>query len=413
MIGLELMVEAADAASVIQTICVDEDTDYTDASAGNQFTGTSNDAYGIHLKISDLTASTSAWVWALTSTGCYTGVADDSHSYKIEAATTAQIVDTYTNTIYVQDKDGNTLVTTLVNNFTPHNGTNNYSIGPSSYVDILAATSFALKSHTGIISGQSFYFRYDSDGTHGNDYRADLGFGWIKEADLKFVDAHEFGHQIFDAANGWDGNNKNYTADLDDCSGAYSAVQDKHQMNSKEFSSTGAIEGVASFYAALAFNSDGSNAACSYANYNGHNLVDWDPNTSSPNNQKSDDAQYLSVQDVFNCEDGWTYSEGGVDKYTVNAADFLGQNCLNNGAVNHRATQYDFVRAFWDFHTDSGSSVSLSNIMTMWANADPDTWNAAGTGTSSDFPATRLQTAATGLSLSTWNNKAATNGTDR
>jgi len=405
VIAIPLVIElAAHAASV--KVCVTLNVSYNDSAVGDRLTGTTVTANGIHIRYTDVGTGTQTFLWADDNLGANPGCATKT----LTAPTTIDAfyaVQLGTNQIHVHDKNGNQVYANLLTNWTPVAGTQNFSIGggTSPYADILGATSHALIRRDGGLTNEDFTFRWSDNTSHGNEFGA--GFSWIANYDDKFVVAHEFGHQIVIAANGGVVGNHNYGAPMDECSSAYTA---NHEESSKEYTSGAAPEGIASFYAAIAFNDADAHADCDYAELNRHDKYDWNGDGTADHNEY-DFVDY----DIFSCEDGFT-SDTSV--FTVPDGDYLGEYCIDGGLedYNNRATQYDFLRAFWDLATDDGAQVPFDDIVAMWV-AAPDTWLATDTipmgKDCTDYPAARLQAAADGLTISAWGGIADFNGVYR
>lgn len=209
--------------------------------------------------------------------------------------------------------------------------------------------------------------------------------------------AHELGHAISKKADGSGSTNVDYDADLecdigfDCCTPAYDASM--HKMNSKEYQSAAAVEGIAHFYSAVAYNEDVTQTNCEMEK---HYQLDWDAD---------------GVED-----DGFSFScEGApVSGLGLSAHDYFGDKCAFVHTAN-RGTEYDQARMWWDLRTDEGFSVST--IMAIWDAANPHSWNATGDGSGTGYPADRLHDAAFtvgGSSMQTdFDTWASLNGADR
>lgn len=60
----------------------------------------------------------------------------------------------------------------------------------------------------------------------------------------------------------------------------------------------------------------------------------------------------------------------------ANFPDYLGHQC--SGTLTNRATEYDWLRFFWDLDYDQG--LSTTTIYTIWDWANSDNWHASGDG---------------------------------
>ena len=83
-----------------------------------------------------------------------------------------------------------------------------------------------------------------------------------------------------------------------------------------------------------------------------------------------------------------------------------------HGTLTNRGTEWDWLRFWWDLTTDQ--DVYCTDCMDIWNTANPDTWNASGDGSGSNYPATRLRNAAnTEGFLTEWDNEDYLNGVYR
>jgi hypothetical protein len=211
---------------------------------------------------------------------------------------------------------------------------------------------------------------------------------------------------LADAKNGWLGNNQDYDAAPDGCPSSTPTVL--HDFPYKEFNSGAAVEGFAHFYSAMAFNEDTSPGAdCEVQK---HYDVDWD--------RSGVRGDTFADTDTFSCEGGFdAWDPPPVNQYVQQADnfDYLGDHCLASGQSNNRGTTYDWMRMFWDLRTDEG--VTPDVIFAIWAEADPDDWNATGNGTGAGYPAFRMSVAAYDVGGSAlqlkYNAVAPDNGTTR
>ncbi|MEZ4240399.1 MAG: hypothetical protein R3F59_30445, partial [Myxococcota bacterium] len=171
-----------------------------------------------------------------------------------------------------------------------------------------------------------------------------------------------------------------------------------HDLNSKEYQKAAAMEGFASFYAELAFNDDSTNADCYYH----HSGEDWNLNSSTLDDDH-DPSCDLGPYD-------YPGATSPIDEY-----DYLGDYCLATGASDNRATQYDYMRFFWDLHTKS-PSLTFDQIAEVWDGSDPQSWAKNGTpdNTTAGNPAYELVQAATALGYdTTWTTYDSLNGVQR
>jgi hypothetical protein len=125
-----------------------------------------------------------------------------------------------------------------------------------------------------------------------------------------------------------------------------------HRFNTKESQSAAASEGIASFYAAMAFNNDTTETDCEIQKAD----RDWD--LDGTRGEASHDPE------VFSCETSFSLGAGASPESSVVGGDYLGSECIASGYSNNRATQFDYLRAFWDLRT--GQSISFPTIVALW-----------------------------------------------
>ncbi len=171
-------------------------------------------------------------------------------------------------------------------------------------------------------------------------------------------------------------------------------------MNQKEHQSSAAWEGIAHFYAALAFN-DTSESDCVFVYYKN---TDWNLD------EEFSPLLIEAAEFAVSCESGPSNNP---------LPDYLGSYC--DGTLDNRGTEYDWLRFWWDLETKEG--ISTTEIYSIWDGAEPDDWNANGDlhchGASllpgcADEPATRLFDSAASLGFeSAWVSWDVYNGVHR
>ncbi len=210
------------------------------------------------------------------------------------------------------------------------------STGLDETLNVLSAASYGLYRHAGgLYSG-------DYDIEVGGNTTALVG-GVIKvsnaSADEKFKILHEVGHAVGSQTTGGVITGSNYSRFANSCPnfGAGS-----HSLTSYEYSEAAANEGFAHFYAADVFNTHSNNAGCWFGYYK---------------------AEWNELAPVWvSCE---TSSAWGS---TVFGNSFYEDNCSQNDG---RGVELDWMRQFWDVHTDSSSHPSFTEIVN-WLDSAPE-----------------------------------------
>jgi hypothetical protein len=198
----------------------------------------------------------------------------------------------------------------------------------------------------------------------------DPGTGANDDTVLKYVISHEHGHALVDLADP----SKNWVGDSSANSGnCYSnSPSTGHDMNSMEYHSTAAIEGIAAFYAAFVWNTR-AESDCMYY-YPRH--VDWELDGDND-------------MGTFNCEDSPIKTSLSVD-----GNDYLYDICdVQEGEdITRRSTEVDWLRFWWDMTTDQ--DLTLSEILDIWVGAQSYSWSEDDSGTADYQPNVRLRVSA-------------------
>ncbi len=210
----------------------------------------------------------------------------------------------------------------------------------------------------------------------------------------KFVIAHEVGHAVAAIRNGTQSTNLSYGAGALVCKSVPPTPTTNHSMDSKEYQSGAASEGLAHYYAAVAWNLS-NQSDCTFRYY------------------KPVDFNLDAVVDPsnVNCEGGPALATppGSPPPPPIDAKDLLGDVC--RPTFSNRGTEYDWLRFWWDMDTDQG--LSTTDIFDIWDAADPYNWRATDSG-SSDYPSDRIYDACDTLGfLSDWNAQGPSNGVHR
>lgn len=417
---LALLIAAAQAATYNVTFCAEYDVVYSDAdSYGDDYVTTDGTypARGARIKVTrnrdgavihDGFAQDSG-----ASAGCLSSALalSSTETYDVKVKSYASVNG---NTLYVYSDDTVFGI---------------YGYGPGSYSPT-ASTTYTVTTPTGAtqwnianavghamwrraagLSGEVFRFmNEDNSPSCGGCY--DRNNDWVylssTRADDKYVIVHEFGHMLAARANYAAGcatascaATHSYSATVDNCyTNDTSSPSTTHEANSKEYQSSAVWEGIAHYYSAAAFNQT-DQADCTWVYYKD---TDWNL-----------DGDVLDTQEnnpfAVSCE-----------LYPTNAAfpDYLGNQC--SGTLTNRATEYDWLRFFWDLDYDQG--VTTTSIYRIWDDADSDDWNATGNGADTDdatpctptpsYPSGRLRCAADlNGHLTAWDNEDNYNGVHR
>ena len=231
------------------------------------------------------------------------------------------------NTIIAKDGEGKTQSWVRLVNEVGGTGTKYYNLAPGSLTNLVAVPAFTLARFGGV-SNEMFVVNeacYPEDDTCCNC--AAGGEIWISSTQRKFLIAHEMGHQILALRTGGYDND----CDLGISTNHPCYSSSGHAIDSLEYQSCAAMEGWAHFVAVRTFNnhveSDNPGAVLQYWRGNG-----------------------LTV-DV---EEG---PAGGVDTYYET---MCGGNQPN---LSGWGVELDWLRAWWDYHTNPGSTPSQSQMM--------------------------------------------------
>jgi hypothetical protein len=359
---------AAQAEDRVARYCVDYTVDFTDGPTGDLLTDESLEAIGVVLRFTSASGSVDH---ALDRYGCRDITLSDAHGpYTVDVLRRAHAGG---NVVEVVSDKGGLLASPWLTEHVPvPRALYSVTLTDTESINILAAASFALQRHNLGITGETFRFMLgdcpDREGTSCERWPEWGLYIQPDHAHFKFVIVHELAHALTDAANGGAEDRNDEMADVDACTPAYSAVG--HRMNSKEFQSNAAVEGIAHYYSALVFNELGEDD-CEIEK---HYTLDW--------NRNGQRDELTDVQ-VFSCEDG-------IPEAGINSQDYLGDFCLGEGIEHNRATEYDWLRHLWDFTQE----VSPETLLEIWDHADPHDWNTKGAGTGAGYPAHRMSEAA-------------------
>ncbi|MEZ4235149.1 MAG: hypothetical protein R3F59_03100 [Myxococcota bacterium] len=379
--------------------------DYTDGATGDLLTGTSTNAHGVFVEFYDQSTNNVAWDGYVSDSspdaGCIrldtTGpvLLNDAHQYTVKVYREALVSG---NTILVRGPTGSTLVYIAASNFQPSgaHGTYEYANGDSwtrlaanDPTLIMAAAKYGLQRRWAGLSGETFTFRNAACNGSGNfscyDYTNERV--WIAHPERKFEIAHMMGYALSHFANGHDDPVYDPGAAMDGCiPGESHSVR----INTKEYGSENAVQAFAQFYAAVAFNDDGTDADCEYqVSYD----VDWNADQ---------DSLDVDEYEVFSCSDSPAPNQSPpIPDYA-----YFDYKSGCGGTIDNRGTSYDWLKMLWDYRTDSVyGGYSVADIYDLWDAADPDSWVAAGNlgGGSQNYPYDRFYDAEGGDPFGDWN----------
>jgi len=220
----------------------------------------------------------------------------------------------------------------------------------------------------------------------------------------KFIIAHELGHTIVMERMG-ERTENNQFAPLDGCMGSYSSGSNANPFDrsdpsgwenddgtggkgllTKEYQSTAAREGWASFYSAWLWNFKTENDCF----YQTHGIQDFDLDGDIDNNYLHASDPDTGLYNQADTYDGAYTCEGaGIATVTeqpipagdtlesyIYAKDWL-EDVINegkcSGTTENRGTQYDWQRFFWDMLTDQ--EVPIEDLADIYVDMCPTTWS--------------------------------------
>lgn len=212
-------------------------------------------------------------------------------------------------------------------------------------LNVYQAGAYAMYRHNGGNSGEVFKYRAQFTGGSGSSYDGTYINIATSHTDNKFVIIHEAGHRMADLRTGGVMNDAQSYSWTEDAECRNEPTGTPHSMRSMEYSGAAAGEGFGHFYAADVFN-DHDETDCWFEYYK---EVDGD---SSP---------------AVNCETSNTDFD----------LAYLENVC---GAAAGSGVELDWLRTYWDVHTDNAAPDPTFTAMTSWlagaaaeANWDRDT----------------------------------------
>lgn len=383
--------------------CFEYALDYTDGATGDMLTGSTTAARGAKVRFYDENFGTYVWSGYLSydspNAGCIlmdgnggTVQLLSNHEYTVEVLRDAILYNG--NRVVVQSSGGGTYIIQAVQNLQPVAWTKYWPpvhpwtvLGPTDSTQIMAAAKFALQRRWAGLSNETFTFRNAPCNGTGNgscyDYANELI--WIADADRKFHLLGMMGYAVSHFANAHDAPLYSGSADMDDC-----IPGSPYTVNTKEYGSRNAVQAFAMFYSAVVLNDDGTNADCEYrVSYD----VDWNADG---------DSFDIDEYETFSCSASPAPNQSpAIPDYAY--FDYM-QGC--GGIADNRGTAYDWLKHLWDYRTDSlYGGHNTADIYTLFYDADPDTWVAAGdqSGSTQNYPYDRLYDAEGGGVFGDWN----------
>ncbi|MCB9694143.1 MAG: hypothetical protein H6736_20225 [Alphaproteobacteria bacterium] len=217
----------------------------------------------------------------------------------------------------------------------------------------------------------------------------------------RFTVAHEIGHYIAGIADEVKNPLFDLDAPFDGCNGGLLPEVKNHHPYQKEYASTAATEGWATFIAAWAFNSQ-TQSDCVLARPPDHYDFDLDgvSDLVAPYNERSCEDEPWDINSNGYPDGTEVASSPWVPPYAWLDAAINAPFPLNNcqGPLANRGVTSDWTRFWWDMYTDE--NLSLTKLIQVYDLMDPHTWDKNGfTSTTSDDPAARLYWAAVGAGV--------------
>ncbi len=339
--------------------------------------------------------------------GCATLPLDDAATYSVVLKSTASVSG---NLVRIEGVDGLLYGVVLDSALVPTGGTVSYVTPVRPHWNVAAVWGWALWKNpaglvgevltgvvnaapSGYIGGGAAYLSQADGRVHYND---DLN-EW--PTDDKYIIAHELGHLIAFAKTNGAGWVKSYDADPEGC---FTNPDRDHEANSKEHQSAAITEGIAHYYAAIAFN-DRGDADCWFRYYK---TIDYN----------YDPADGIDFEDSYLA--GWQAQPNPSVSCQDHWEDTLHTACWARGVAQSltptargRGIEWDWLQFFWDLDQ---AGFDPAEVFQVFADANPHDWAAEwdeGAATCADLPARRLFDAVPLVLSPTWSVLATQNGT--
>ena len=380
---LLLLPQAAFAATY--TLCVDIETDYDDYGGSTWWTTNADrPARGVWIVVYDETAFTFSSGYA-DNNGCRTATVVVGNTTHVWVNADAQ-VNGIQMKAYPPSAPGIDSLYIRVG-WVPTGSLSESTVIPYERTwGALAIGMWAMdKSKMGISATLPLVFRTDTGAccSAGSELQVDT--------DSKKIITHEIGHAVGYRRDEDNNTQHDYGASRVDCFGG--TINGSHSLHEKEFQSAAAAEGWADFYAAWAWNTQTSNTCT--LDFQGEYDFDLDGtlDTRVPGEEgwANCESSAFSQSDPNAPDDGrdWLkdlilYDDDNVD----------GLQCA--GTWTNRGTEYDWMRFFWDLHTDQ--ALNGTEIASLYDEMNPKNWDSnGGTVTTTDDPVARLNSSAATL----------------
>jgi hypothetical protein len=399
LFGLHFAYSTAHASIIDRQICGWYAIDFQDVKAIN--THLDDDYYtanvdrparGAKLQIWDYNAASPSWQsywlsWNVVGSACATVSVNTTHDYALRFISDALVNG---NTIKVRQTINGISMTAVASgpaHWDPDSGNVDIHSGIRDMWNVAAASGHAMYRRDGGVDnqidvidvrttgGSSLYIDAATSEYTGSPIGTSMSSAHV---DYKYAIAHELGHWVQDAANGFAGTQRDANVIPGDASCDDSF--DDGYLIAKYNSSYAATEGIAWYYAVVAFNQT-QDPHCEFGwpgDYNG------DGDTLEANEEMAPSCEGEPAEDWIEM-------------------DWHGAYCPTVGNAAPSGVQLDWLRAFWDADTDQG--LDTTSIMEIFSGAHPESWNAIGNNTLDD-PKPRMETSAAAMSTgfgAAWN----------
>ena len=364
--------------SATVNFCFRLETEYEDAGVGEDY-WTSNlptfrEARGLYVRVERYT--TTGWVSVFENyTGDGIGSGDPGKGCTGDIASSGPAI--YRHTIWGKSKvQGNEIRASrpfpvpggfnfwLLDSFVigdlDYGSDGDYQVDISTEVDerlnVLMMVSYAIWRHAGNISGHTFNVRVDDE----TKYSSSSGDLYISEAssDNKFKGNHETGHAIADLTTDGVMVGSNYSIANSQCPAtADGDGNNHHSLLSREYVEAAANEGFAHFYSADVFN-DHDETDCKFGYYK--------------------DEYGLPLPIAVDCENANTISGNPFSvKFMESECDPGISLPIGFDIFGGSGVELDWLRAFWDVHTNGSNPPHMNTILDWLESADEPSWTSA------------------------------------
>lgn len=328
------------------------------------------------------------------STGC-TGILwlDDATDYVVKGESRAEVEDSIVLTVMNNTVADAVYVSWFYPEAAPYNPPSMSPVqvtlvaGPGIAADTLAVATNAVNRWHGALSNEQidFYVQQPFADTHYLDNQV-----IANNEDHKWVLAHEIGHVIAEMRDEGLPPLKDYDEPVDNC---YTNIPagTSHEMGSKEWQSTAAMEGFANFYSSTIWNNI-TQSNCDFVYWA---PIDWDLDGTDDESSNSSFPCFGDPCVAGECASPSFMNDEDWLGDLVSAADT--QGCA--GTLTNRASEYDVMRMYWGIMINQG--VSVGQCLNLYDDANPSTWDPDDPDATldSDDPPKRFEAASIGLDL--------------